>query len=184
MGKREHISRLGASAFISFMLLLAIGSISSANADEISDFIQATVGQALADDLFLGEGSNQVSVTFQGDTSSWELEAMNSPTVKQGTILVKGEGSWQLSVTSDTGGYMVESDDSGYLPSSRRLHIPLSIIAEGGNRVDLSQGGVLFQGFGQTNIPIIFEQPVSWSDAPLPSGRAYRTSIRFLAYNT
>ena len=177
-------SRLGTGAFVSFMLLSVALFLSPANADEISDYIEATVGQALADDLFLGKGSNQVSVTFLGETSSWELDAVHSPTVKQGTILVKGEGSWHLSVASDTGGYMVESDDSGYLPSGRRLHIPLSIIAEGGNRVDLSQGGVLFQGFGQTNIPIIFEQPVSWSDAPLPSGRAYRTSIRFLAYNT
>lgn len=77
--KRGRTSRLGTGAFVSFMLLSVALFLSPANADEISDYIEATVGQALADDLFLGKGSNQVSVTFLGETSSWELDAVHSP---------------------------------------------------------------------------------------------------------
>ena len=182
MKKDEYLTEHLKNLFVSIAILIATLNISCASSSELTGNIEAEIGKSVADYLFLGDGFVDISVEFQGDLSDWDLSPLYSPTVKQGTLVVKGEGPWKISVTSDTGGYMAESDDHGYIPLGRSLHTPMTIIAQGGNRVNLSQGGVLLQGSGHMNVPITLEQPVVWSDEQLPQGRAYRSLISFVPH--
>ena len=177
----RYICKISQQLVISVLFLLAVLMTSIVCAQNINH-AEATIGQTVSDSLLLKGVDYDIFVLFQGDFSDFDLNPVQSPIIGHGTLLVKGEGAWKISVTSDTGGYMVESDDGGYIPLGRSLHAPMTIVAQGGNRVNLSQGGVLLQGSGQMSVPVTLEQPVVWSDEPLPQGRAYRLLIRFVSY--
>lgn len=182
MKKYEYLAWHLKYILASIAILIAALNISCASSYEITGNIEAEIGESVTDSLYLGDGFVDISVEFQGDFSDWVLSPLHSPAVKQGTLVVKGEGSWKISVTSDTGGYMAESDDNGYIPLGLSLHTPMTIIAQGGNAVNLSQGGILFQGSGQKTVPITLEQPVVWNDEPLPQGHEYKSLISFVSY--
>jgi hypothetical protein len=166
---------------LSILLAILIAALPISNAmPTSSDIIESTIGQSVADYLLLGGGTDEINVTFLGGVIHFSLNPPALASQSQGTLFVSGEGSWHVSVFSDTLGYLAESDENGYVPHGKKLHTPLTIIAQGCNRIDLSEGGILIEGSDQQTIPITFEQPVVMSDEALLPGHFYNSKITFI----
>jgi hypothetical protein len=178
-------TRFGVSIYFFLFLFiahLAYSTVDAQSDDGSSNAVTAAPGQVVPGYIVLGGNElNAISITVEGDTTNWELDPTKSPVISQGTLVVKGNGPWKVSVSSDTDGYMVEYDnDNHYVPGGKKLNTPMNITAQGGNTVDLSKGGVLIEGSGEKIVPIAFEQIVTWKDQSLQQNHIYKAYISFL----
>lgn len=184
MGEHSFCNRFAVSIYVFLFLFtapLAVYPVNVQANDGSSNVVMAAPGQAVPGYIVLGDGLKAVSITFEGNTTNWQLDPMKSPVINQGTLVIKCDGPWKVSVSSDTGGYMAEHDNqSQYVHQGKKLITPMNITAQGGNIVNLSKGGVLIEGSGDKKIPIVFEQVVTWKDQPLPQNHRYKALISFL----
>jgi hypothetical protein len=164
---------------ISFVFYILVFDLASAE----GGLMQAAPGQAVGFDLTLDATEAYLEIKGPGPIASWAMQPQDSPNVLQEILIIKANGPWTISVSSDpiTAGYMSEYDSaiSQFVPGGQQLSQPLTITAEGGNIVDLSQGGVLIQGQGDKVVPITFEQKVAWNDPVLGDGHSYQIALTF-----
>lgn len=142
----------------------------------------------------MGLGSGGATFTITAEVSGWTLYPAQTPNTKAGSFRLTIDLPWVVTVSSDTGGYLMEYDASAgqYVPGGKRLEMPMNIIVDSsssapsytGHEVDLSLGGILVEGQSDLNdieIPFTCKQGVSWTDYVLPEGHDYRMSLTFTA---
>jgi hypothetical protein len=149
-----------------------------------SDFLLNAPGEAIETDEFtLGISETSLDIITPESIASWTLQPQASPNVRKTTMTIKSTEYWTVSVFPDstTGGYPSEYDSANlkYVWNGMKLSSPMIIIAQEGNTVDLSQGGVLIQGQGNKIVPITFEQIVTWNDPILTEGHFYQIRLIF-----
>ncbi|MGV8126731.1 MAG: hypothetical protein ACP5PV_05930 [Methanothrix sp.] len=163
---------------ITFFQIIAFGSALAEN-----NMMQAAPGQAVGLDLSLGSAKTSLEITAPGLISDWTLQPQESPNTWEETLVVKTTGPWTISVYPDTitAGHLSEYDSaiSAFVQDGLKLSEPIVIAAQGGNRVDLSQGGILIQGQDDQVVPITFEQKVGWTDPVLSEGHSYQIGLTF-----
>lgn len=178
---------------ILIFILLFVGALVIMSSAQSETPISAAPGQAVMDYITLGaESQNEISITLP-TFESFAFSPKNSPcTMLSSTPLVvnsinSGASGWSISVSAVTnGGSLAEYDLSAsqYVSNGEILRTPLKIIAEGGNEVDLSNGGVLIQKVGANtpaSVPLTLSQDVTWQDKALHNGHVYRIEISFVA---
>jgi hypothetical protein len=174
------------------VLLVALGSAQTAGN------IWAAPGQGVLEDITFGEVGD-ISITLptfpslvlNPENSHLDIDSIDPLVVDLSNI--RG-CSWRISVSVDTnGGCLAEYDPSAppqYVSGGKKLQNPMWISAEsvaGGNKVDLSKGGVLIEetcpsgGCSDAIIPLTVSQDVTWQDEPLNNDHVYHMEISFIA---
>ncbi len=192
------IERLRINGLKSGILLaaafIALIAAASSGATESNEPVCVAPGHAVNEDILLGSGSIEVIFAVTGDVFGWTLYPTQAPSTQTGSFRLTTGSPWQVTVSSDTGGYLAEYDTSTgqYVSGGKRLRMPMNInVASSsgtpsytGHKVDLSQGGALVEGqsdLDNTEIPFTYEQGVSWLDGVLPTGHVYHTTVNFIA---
>jgi len=191
--ERLRMNGLGSGILLTVVFIALIAAASS-RAAESNDPVYLAPGQPVDEDLLLGSGSLELTFVVVGDVVDWTLYPTQTPCTQAGSIRLTAGLPWQITVSSDTSGYLAEYDTSTgqYVSGGKRLSMPLNInVASSsgppsytGYKVDLSEGGILVEGISDldnTEIPFTYEQYVSWQDAILPAGHVYRTKVNFIA---
>ena len=173
---------------------VALVAAASSGAAELDDPVYLAPGQPVDEDLLLGSGSLELTFVVVGDVVDWTLDPTQNPNTQAGSIRLTAGSPWQVTVSSDAGGYLAEYDTSTrqYVSGGKQLAMPMSINVVSisgpssytGYKVDLSKGGTLVEGqsdLDSIEIPFTYEQDVSWQDAILPAGHIYRMSVTFIA---
>jgi hypothetical protein len=117
------------------------------------------------------------------ESTEWLLSPSHEGVeTKTGYFVIQSNKEWQMQVKDEnplTTGHMREWNGTSY--GERWFSDPLRIRAE--REVILPQGGVIQSGnkTDYIEIPIIFEQEVSWMDEPLVPGEMYRIVVTFSA---
>lgn len=147
--------------------------------------IELAPGQIASEELILAYQSQEMSVHVTGPSSNWILDPTASLSTASASMIVEATLPWQIFVSSDptTKGYLTEYDPSNdnFISGGLRLESPLSVMAEPGYEVDLSQGGMLAEGLGSKTLPLTFSQDVTFSDPVLSEGHEYRVIIEFIS---
>ena len=184
---RERSSLILSALFIASLF----ASIAMVRGD-LSD-LEAAPGQSGGGLITLGTQEIETSLDVLLDSTNMALDPNHTPSTLPGTLNVKANGPWKISVSTDTGGYATEYDiaNNKYVPGGEALKNPLFINAEVPNgagqlraaRVDLSKGdGILASSSDACNsleIPIVLTQEVTWDDRSLESSHAYRFILTF-----
>jgi hypothetical protein len=172
--------------FLSLFLMAVIATtlqVQPAEADY--SVISAVPGQLVGEAIVIGEGDlvEEIHVNVSFSSSPWDLKPSNSLNTRQGSISVNGKGRWEVIASADkaTGGYPAEFDNvlSEFVPNGLKLEKSMKIRTEGGNEVDLYQGGILIEGEGDMTVPFTLVQDVSTHDSVLPEGHSYNIIIFF-----
>ena len=195
--ERSLIERLQRSQIKSNLILLTaffaiVATAFSGVAQSGESVIEAAPGQTVQEDITLGQGSGEVTLTITDSVSGWTLYSVRTPNRKTGIFRLTTDSPWQVNVFSDTDGYLSEYDTTTghYVSGGKRLRMPMNIIVASnsgtpsytGHKVNLRQGGALVQGQSDMHdieIPFTCEQDISLSDETLPEGHAYGMRITF-----
>jgi hypothetical protein len=197
--ERCLIERLQRSQIKSNLILLTaffaiVATAISGVAQSSESVIVAAPGQTVQEDITLGQGSGEVTLTIIDGVSGWTLYPVRTPNRKTGIFRLTTDSPWQVTVFSDTGGYLTEYDTTTghYVSDGKRLRLPMNILVASssgmpsytGHKVNLRQGGPLVEGLSDLydiEIPFTCEQDISLSDETLPEGHAYGMRITFTA---
>jgi hypothetical protein len=187
-------SRIESNLILLTAFFVIVATAFSGAAQSGESVIIAAPGQTVQEDITLGQGSGEETLTITEGVSGWTLYPVRTPNRKTGTFRLTTGSPWQVKVFSDTGGYLAEYDTSTghYVSGGKRLRMPMSIIVASssgmpsytGHKVNLLQGGALVQGLSDLydlEIPFTCEQDISLSDETLPEGHAYGMRITFTA---
>lgn len=151
-----------------------------------SGVISAAPGLSIGDDIALvsDDSDTGVMVTIAISDSKWILDTANDVNLLHGIMDVKSLTKWRIRVSADTTtkGFASEYDTvaSQFVNDGKALKNALRIRAEGGNNIDLVNGGVILEGEGNKSTPIFFEQTLDESDAHLPQGHYYNIMVSFV----
>jgi len=145
-------------------------------------------GNAVGGDIYLnGEKSDSsFTISVSLDNPIWMIQP-GTTAHETGLIKLEASDAWQISVSADRAdGKMAQHDSTGYVENGKKLENSLSVKTGDNAPVDLATGGLLISGpatgnNGNQEIPLTFIQPVTWSDAALPSGQVYSLDITFVA---
>lgn len=175
--------RVSNSLFLNFFLAIMLIFFTDVSFAEQSTIIEAAPGQPVRTILTLGGDSSEITIQVPATITDWVLNPTEPLCTRESTIVIDYLGPWRVMVSSDgpSRGYMAEYDtsSSAYVSGGMRLKNPMIVMAKGGNRVDISNGGVLLDGEGKAIVPITFIQEASLEDEPLPAGHIYRINIIF-----
>ena len=133
----------------------------------------------------LGSGGGSLEIQAP-NFDEWSLNPGQIPNEISGAMVVTAPGQgneWSVTIPAGTenGGILAEYDTATgtYVNGGKKLDSSLQIVAEGGNSVNLTTGGLLISGKGSAQITIKLKQSVSYKNPPLQDGHIYRTSITF-----
>ncbi|VVB70897.1 Uncharacterised protein [uncultured archaeon] len=158
-------------------------------AEPCASEFEAAPGQGITDIIRL-ESENYILFSVYGYVSGWSLDPANSPASSSGSLSLSTDSAWSVTVTSDTGGYLIEYDnDLGeYIENGKALKSPMEIYVRStesytGYKAVPSNGALLVEGSGiySGTIPFTYEQSTDWQDEPLQENHVYRMVITFTA---
>ncbi len=166
-----------------FFLIIIIIPLTEICFAEQLPIIEAAPGQPIGNILTLVGDSGEITIGVSATISDWILDPTKPLCTRETALEIDCRGSWRITASSDrpAQGHMAEYDtsSSAYVPDGIRLKDSMIVIAKGGNRVDLSHGGVLLEGDGKATVPLTFIQKVSLDDKSLHSGNIYQIDIIF-----
>jgi len=171
--------------------LLALALLAFLAAPALGD--EAAVGEGGGGYLPLGDGwatSGTITITAPDDISSFPLIPGQDNTA-EGTLKVNADAPWSVSVSDadgTTGGKMTNYT-SGQYNTTVKLGAFMGVKATGtnstGSTVTLPTGGMIARnttsgtGGSDVDVPIIFNQTVSWTDKVSAPSSVYRIVITF-----
>lgn len=171
-----QVASIAASAF----LLLFLTAMAQ---DEV---VSLAPGDSVPMSQLLGSEESSLSLQLPA-FGQWSLSPLQAINEISGTMAVttpEQEDQWSITVPAGTenDGILAEYDiDAGnYIVGGKKLDSSLQIEAEGGNIVDLAEGGLLISGEGPAQIDITLKQAVSYHNSPLIEGHVYRTPLSFI----
>lgn len=150
-----------------------------------NEVLNLAPGNAVPIDQQLGSDGALISVRAPA-FEEWSLSPHQDLNELIGTmeIITPGQGNpWTVTIMAgtDNDGILAEYDTTAgrYVDGGKKLSSSIQIEAEGGNTIDLANGGYLIRGKGPASIPFKLKQAVSFEDSPLADGHVYLTSIKF-----
>jgi hypothetical protein len=165
--------------YLLFPAALVILGLASAS----QGIIELAPGQVAQDELTLAYEDQELSIQITGPSSNWILDPTTTPNEATGILVVKATVPWQIHVFADpaTKGYLTEYDPAStqFVSDGLKLDNPMSVSAESGNNVDLSEGGMLVKGTGSRTVLLTFSQEVTLKDPVLAGGHVYRIILDF-----
>jgi hypothetical protein len=107
--ERSLIERLKRSQIKSNLILLTaffaiVATAFSGVAQSGESVIVAAPGQTVQEDITLGQGSGEVTLTITDSVSGWTLYSVRTPNRITGILRLTTDSPWQVNVFSDTGG--------------------------------------------------------------------------------
>lgn len=167
----------------STILFLAIASLFMISAAQ-DETIRLAPGESVPIVQQLGSSGAILSLELP-NFKNWAFDPSHGFDKISGIMKIKAskDKNWTVSIMAETenGGKLAEYDTiaGAYVLEGKKLGSSLQIEADGGNRVDLKDGGLLISGMGSANIPVGLIQAVSYQDSPLTGGHIYQTTITF-----
>jgi hypothetical protein len=107
--ERSLIERLQRSQIKSNLILLTaffaiVATAFSGVAQSGESVIVGAPGQTVQEDITLGQGSGEVTLTITDSVSGWTLYSVRTPNRITGILRLTTDSPWQVNVFSDTGG--------------------------------------------------------------------------------